>query len=109
MNFGAYQVASARTLTLSPDSEKQLAIMGLGLAGETGEVIELLKKAIGHGHILDAATLRKELGDVLWYISAIATLTHQDLNDIAAENIAKLKARYPDGFTHEASKTRSDQ
>lgn len=105
----AYQADAARTLTRTADADKQLAVMGLGLAGEAGEVIELIKKAVGHGHTLDGAKLRKELGDVLWYIAAIATLTHSSLGDIAVGNVAKLKARYPEGFSHEASLNRADE
>ena len=103
-----YQTEAARTLTIGPDFEKQLAVMGLGLAGEAGEVIELIKKAVGHGHPLNPRTLQKELGDVLWYVAAIATLNGLSLGDIADANIAKLKARYPDGFSSAASIARAD-
>lgn len=110
MTFHEYQKLAARTLTASDgrSPELHLAIMALGLAGEAGEVVEMVKKHVGHGHELDREKLAKELGDVLWYIAAVATITGLDGNDIAERNIAKLRARYPDGFSHEASKARAE-
>lgn len=102
-----YQEAAKRTMKVVPGAEDgHFAIYGLGLAGESGEVIEHIKKYIGHGHPLDVAIMRKELGDVLWYVSALATLCNLSLADVAAANIAKLQARYPDGFTPERSRER---
>lgn len=81
----------------------------LGLAGEAGEVADLLKKSLFHGHQVDPATLRKELGDVLWYIAALATMSGLTLEEIAAANIEKLRRRYPQGFSEAASRARVDQ
>ncbi len=106
MTFTEYQTDARRTLTIDPNSSWPLAVMALGLAGESGEVIELVKKYVGHGHDLDRLKVQKELGDVLWYVSAIATLLGIDLDTVADVNIAKLKARYPQGFSAEASKNR---
>lgn len=97
MNFKEYQEQSSRT------DGGNLTAHFLGLCGEAGEVVELFKKHIGHGHELDLAKLEKELGDVLWYISAISTGLNLSLEDIAIANIAKLKARYPDKFSSERS------
>ena len=97
MNFKEYQEQAART------DGGNLTAHFLGLCGEAGEVVELYKKHIGHGHELDIFKLEKELGDVLWYISAIATGLNLSLEDIAIANIAKLKARYPDKFSSERS------
>lgn len=97
MNFKEYQEQSART------DGGNLTAHFLGLCGESGEVVELYKKHIGHGHELDKLKLAKELGDVLWYISAIATGLNLSLEHIAIANIDKLKARYPDKFSAERS------
>lgn len=97
MNFKEYQEQSART------DGGNLTAHFLGLCGESGEVVELFKKHIAHGHELDTAKLAKELGDVLWYISAIATGLDLSLDDIAQANIDKLKVRYPDRFSVERS------
>ena len=97
MNFEDYQEQSSRT------DGGNLTAHFLGLGGESGEVMELYKKHIGHGHELNLDKLAKELGDVLWYISAIATGLGLDLDAIAQANIDKLKARYPDEFSAERS------
>ncbi len=97
MNFKEYQEQAART------DGGNLTAHFLGLCGEAGEVVELYKKHIGHGHELDIFKLEKELGDVLWYISAIATGLNLSLDDIAQANIDKLKARYPEKFSSECS------
>lgn len=111
-----YQVQAARTLRRAhPDHpefdarrEHSIAVMGLGIAGEAGEVADYLKKVLGHGHELDLMALAKELGDVLWYVAALATMHHLRLEDIAALNINKLRARFPNGFTESDSKARVD-
>lgn len=72
MHLADYQVASARTLNLSTpllSSDNYL----LGVIGEAGEVVELVKKASYHDHALDIPALGKELGDVCWYLAAICT------------------------------------
>ena len=116
MNFADYQIAAARTLSRRPlaeyskgEAEKKLAVMGLGLAGESGEVIEHIKKVVGHGHVIDRELVKKELGDVLWYVAAIATLLDLPLGDVAFANIEKLKARYPKGFSEADSINRSKE
>ncbi len=109
MDFATYQHSADRTLpkpvgTLSIDEWKtQLAVFGLGVAGEAGEVADLVKKFVGHGHALDKTKLVKELGDVLWYLSALCTLNGLTLADVAKTNVAKLQLRYPEGFSSEAS------
>ena len=80
-----------------------LATMSLGLAGEAGEVIEHVKKHVGHGHALDKQVLVKELGDILWYISAVASLNGLTLGEVARVNIAKLRLRYEKQFTEAES------
>lgn len=83
------------------------AIFALGLAGEAGEVADLLKKTVGHGHPLDRAKLVKELGDVAWYLTAIALAHGIGLDEIMSENDRKLRERYPEGFNCEASMKRT--
>ena len=80
-----------------------LAINALGIAGEAGEVADLVKKHVGHGHPLDRNKLAKELGDVLWYVAALAHDIGLDLSTVAALNVVKLRRRYPDGFSTERS------
>lgn len=76
-------------------TQARLLDWSMGLGGESGEVLDLLKHAIFHADTnLNKMELAKELGDVLWYTSAIATTCGIDLADIAALNNAKLKHRY---------------
>jgi len=94
-----YQVEALRTAALSPDITLRRAVLGLGIAGESGEVADLIKKELGHGHETDYQRIAKEIGDVLWYVATLADAYGYSLSEIASLNIAKLKARYPDGFS----------
>lgn len=102
-----YQKEAMRTATRAEgeevDPEVHVAVLALGLAGEAGEVADLIKKTLGHGHALESAVLQKELGDVLWYLAVLAKHFGMSLDGIAAANIHKLRLRYPDGFTRAAS------
>ena len=80
----------------------------LGLSGEAGEVIDILKKALFQGHILDLDHIAKELGDVAWYLAITADAIGYDLDTIFQMNIDKLKKRYPDGFDSYRSTHRTD-
>lgn len=113
MNATDYQRAAARTLIDGSDraltGDDLMAVWtALGLAGEAGEVAERVKKGILHGHGLDVVALAVELGDVLWYVAGLATVAGIDLGQIMTNNVAKLHARYPDGFTSADSIARRD-
>jgi NTP pyrophosphatase (non-canonical NTP hydrolase) len=105
VNMTDYQALAARTINPEQPDKERLINFVFGLAGETGETIDLLKKIIFHGHDLETNRdkLALELGDCLWYITGIATAAGINLDDIAKRNIEKLKARYPDGFSEERS------
>ncbi len=75
----------------------------MGLCGESGEVADYVKKAVFHHHPFDKEALKKELGDVCWYIAMICHALNIDLEDVMLGNIKKLQARYPEGFSEEAS------
>lgn len=106
MDFQEYQQLAARTLSTDRTHEQQLANVALGLTGESGEVAEVIKKHLFHATPLDKDALCKELGDCLWYIGAFATVLGLSLDDIAQQNIEKLRRRYPDGFDPERSRNR---
>lgn len=113
MNADEYQKLSARTLIDTPgfeipDREILLVWNALGLAGEAGEVAELAKKAIFHRHGVDKEKFKKELGDVLWYLSALCTQLGLDLSEVMTANIEKLKVRYPNGYSSADSLSRVD-
>ena len=96
MTFTEYQKTSRRT-ALYPNLDNNYIYPTLGLAGEAGEVAEKIKKIIRDKNGLvgdaDRQELEKELGDVLWYISQIATELKIDLEDVAAHNLEKLLSR----------------
>lgn len=103
-DFATYQKQAQTTAVYPGRGEGNFVYPALGLAGETGEICEKLKKAIRDegGAISDdrRALLAKELGDVLWYVSTLATELGLDLDEIAAGNLAKLAARKEAGKIH---------
>ena len=90
--------------TAPPLSLNDLVINGaMGLNGEAGEVIDIVKKWMYQGHNLNEAKLMDELGDVLWYVAILAHGLEVSIESLLEANIEKLKARYPDGFDAERS------
>lgn len=78
----------------------------MGLNGEAGEAIDILKKHLFQGHPLDREHLAKELGDVAWYLAVSADALGYTLEEILEMNVKKLRARYPEGFKVERSVSR---
>ena len=107
MTLDEYQQLAARTIGTRTHAD-QLSNMALGLAGEAGETADMLKKHLFHGKPLDADEVIKELGDVMWYVAGMATAIGASLDDVAQRNVDKLRKRYPDGFSAEASARRAD-
>ena len=103
-----YQEDAKRTMGYRTLDSFNLAVAGLGITGEAGEVADYIKKVVSHGHKLDPKKLMAELGDTMWYISLLATLLEVSLEDIAKQNIAKLRARYPQGFESARSVNREE-
>lgn len=91
MDFKNYQLL-AKTTAIYPENAK-ITYPCLGLAGEVGEICEKVKKHIRDGRVLDKEDLTKELGDVLWYLSALAGDLGIDLENVAKTNYEKLKSR----------------
>lgn len=107
MTPNEYQAQAMRWLNPAL-SEKDTLINGvMGLCGESGEVIDLVKKHLSQGHPLDRKALAKELGDVAWYLAETAYVLGYPLEEIFRMNLEKLSARYPDGFSTERSLHRS--
>jgi NTP pyrophosphatase (non-canonical NTP hydrolase) len=108
ISFNEYQRLSTRTANKDLSYKEKLSNYALGLAGESGEVCDYIKKALYHGHPLDVEFIKKELGDNLWYISQMAETVGLTLEEIAIANIEKLKKRYPDGFSAKNSLNRKE-
>lgn len=103
MNVNDYQ-KEAMTLLNPALTEKDVLMNALmGLCGESGEAIDLMKKHLYQGHDLDKEKLVKELGDIAWYLAEAATGLNIDLSEVLQSNLDKLHARYPQGFSTERS------
>lgn len=98
MNLNDYQKQA--NCTLRPDPIMDMLIhAGMGMATESGEFLDTIKKTKFYGKKLDHDNLVEEAGDLLWYIAAAAQALGVSLEEIAERNISKLRARYPAGFT----------
>ena len=97
MTFDEYQKQALTTVLSTGDEFKDLLHWVLGLNGEAGEVAEKLKKIVrDRGSVVtdeDKQEMAKELGDVLWYIAVFANDLGVSLDDIANQNLDKLKSR----------------
>lgn len=108
MNINEYQKLAMRTINPKLDKRDMLINSVMGLCGESGEAIDIVKKWFAHGHELDKEHLAKELGDIAWYLAEAATALDLNLEDIFQANIEKLNKRYPEGFEKEKSINRSN-
>ena len=108
MTINEYQKLAM--MTLNPElSKKDVLINGvMGLCGESGEAIDIVKKHLHQGHELDKEKLAKELGDIAWYLAETAWALDIPLEEILRGNIDKLKRRFPEGFSTERSIMRTE-
>ena len=106
MNANEYQALAMTTLNPALSKKEVLINSVMGLCGESGEAIDIVKKWMAQGHELDKAHLAKELGDIAWYLAEAATALDMQLEDILQTNIEKLKQRYPEGFETKRSVVR---
>lgn len=103
MEANKYQELAMRTLNKNLKGKDILINSVMGLCGESGEAIDIVKKHLAQGHELDKENLIKELGDIAWYLAEAATYLDVSLDEILNKNIEKLKKRYPEGFKEENS------
>ncbi|MFG2394644.1 nucleoside triphosphate pyrophosphohydrolase family protein [Streptomyces lavendulae] len=108
MDFQRYQQAAIKTLQPSADETDPVLVPLLGLAGEVGSLSTAYKKSLRDGPAFEQGKLqlREELGDVLWYVAALADRFGLDLGDVAAASLEKAKDRWR--TTPEAEHTRFD-
>ena len=103
MTINEYQQRAMATLNPKLTERDVLINSVMGLCGESGEAIDIVKKWLAQGHPLDREYLAGELGDVAWYLAEAATALGMPLEDILRANLEKLERRYPDGFSTERS------
>jgi NTP pyrophosphatase (non-canonical NTP hydrolase) len=101
--FDVYQDAAARTINPSLGERDRLLDAAAGLAEEAGEVLSHIRKHLMQGRPLDRGAVTKELGDVLWCLATVARELDLPLSAVADANLAKLRARHPNGFTPPAA------
>ena len=98
MTVNEYQQKAMQTLNPKLDQKEVLVNSVMGLCGESGEAIDIVKKWLMQGHELDKEHLIKELGDVAWYLAEAATALDTSLDTIFQINLDKLAKRFPNGF-----------
>lgn len=104
-----YLESCLRTAQLENQTQTE-AIMNcaLGLCGEAGELADHVKKYVFQGHELSTSYMKKELGDIMWYVVVLAKVLGVSMDDVLQTNVEKLYARYPDGFSKERSVNRAE-
>ena len=113
MTPNEYQRNAMRTASgISTSCPENLLLQGvMGMSGESGEALDIVKKIMFQGHELNEATrehLIRELGDVLWYVATTAEALNVPLETVMQVNIDKLRARYPKRFDAERSRHREE-
>lgn len=106
MTINEYQKLAMTTLNPALSQKEVLINSVMGLCGESGEAVDIVKKHLFQGHELNKEKLAKELGDIAWYLAEAATALDIPLDTIFQGNINKLKMRYPVGFDTEKSLNR---
>lgn len=102
MTINTYQQLAARTINHALDRDEMINHAVFGLSGEVGEISSLFQK-VYQGHELNESDLRKEIGDAAWMLAELCTAYGWDMEQVYIENIEKLRARYPKGFSAERS------
>lgn len=106
MTINEYQHLAMRTVNPELGTNDLLLDGLMGLNGEAGEAIDLLKKHLFQGHKFDQQHMAKELGDIAWYLALSVNAIGYPLEDILKMNIEKLRERYPGGFEKSRSTSR---
>jgi NTP pyrophosphatase (non-canonical NTP hydrolase) len=107
MNLNDYQTAALHT-AMEKSPREIIEYCAHGLSGEAGEVSEIIKKHYYHGHDLSPQQLMDEIGDVMWYAAVLSYALGFTIEYVAERNLAKLAKRYPEGFSEERSRNRTE-
>lgn len=95
MKISEYQEFCAKGILPATLEREPIVGFALGLAGESGEVVDDIKKKYFHGRTIDPDHTIEELGDVMWYVANIATQLGVTLDEVIERNVDKLRVRYP--------------
>lgn len=102
MTFNEYQKLSERTISKKLRMKEKILHSLFGMTAEIGELHGIFQK-VYQGHVADETHMKKEIGDLLWFIAEFCTTNGWKFDEIAEMNVDKLKARYPEGFEEERS------
>jgi NTP pyrophosphatase (non-canonical NTP hydrolase) len=108
MKMNQYQDLTARTAPHFDDITEEITAWTMGIAGESGEVADFVKKCVWHNHPWNHEKLAYELGDLLFYIARLSNVIGYSLDEVAVMNQRKLYERYPNGFNSSDSINRKD-
>lgn len=109
MLSSVYQILAMRTAKAMGSQAADLSHAALGVAGEAGEFCDAVKKHAVYGKPLDAENAAEELGDLLWYVALGCSALGVNMGDVMADNISKLRKRYPDKYTDTDALARADK
>lgn len=98
MTFNEYQEFASKGILPVGQGKNGAIHFALGLAGETGEVCDIIKKREFHGRDIPIDDVKKELGDVMWYVANLCNTFHFSIEDVIADNVQKLTKRYGDVY-----------
>jgi len=91
------------------DMNTKMSRGGLGIAGEAGEVADLIKKFVFHDKPVDHDKIIKELGDVYWYLEYLCAVFGLTREQVMEANSKKLRARFPNGWSPAAANAKADE
>jgi len=109
MTFSEFQKDCLRTANPALSNDDKILNAALGIGGESGEILDLVKKFRYQGHRLNIVKVIEEVGDTLYYLASLCDALGMQLGMCANYNTSKLKIRYPDGFTVKDSVERRDK
>lgn len=101
-----YREAIKRTMNEELTEKEKLSMLAMGIAGESGEIVDTIKKMLYHGHSLERTQLVLELGDLEWYLQHLKSHFNISDEEVYIHNTLKLNKRYKGGFSEEASRNR---
>lgn len=102
MKASDYEKAALSTLSNKYHTDKvdpNLVHAAIGISTEAGELLDAIKKGLFYGKTVDMVNIREELGDLLWYVAVACFASGASFEALFEQNIAKLRARYPEKFT----------
>lgn len=96
MDIDTYRRLALRTAPATPNRLVDIDHAALGIGGESGEILDHVKKVLHNGRELDENHLIAEVGDIMWYLNLLVFSLNTTWSRVLRTNIAKLEARYPD-------------